>query len=118
MVGTEEGLAVAYAVGALVGSVAYCAVFLLLGVITRNAVVIGLLYALLWESLIGLYVPGARTLSIQQWAVSVTGALAADGVVDADVGLTAAVVLLVVVTAAGTWLAGQRLRSLSLTGEQ
>jgi ABC-2 type transport system permease protein len=118
MVGTEEGLAVAYAVGALIGSVAYCAVFLLLGVVTRHAVVIGLLYALLWESLIGGYVPGARTLSIQQWAVSVTGALAADGVVEVDVGLTAAVVLLVVVTAAGTWLAGQRLRSLSLTGEQ
>jgi ABC-2 type transport system permease protein len=118
MVGTEEGLAVAYAVGALVGSVAYCAVFLLLGVVTRHAVVIGLLYALLWESLIGGYVPGARTLSIQQWAVSVTGALAADGVVEVDVGLTAAVVLLVVVTAAGAWLAGQRLRSLSLTGEQ
>jgi ABC-2 type transport system permease protein len=118
MTGTDDGLAVAYGVGALVGGIAYCAVFLLLGVVTRHAVVIGLLYALLWESLIGGYVPGARTLSIQQWAVSVTGALAADGAVVVDVSLTVAVVLLVVVTVAGTWLAGQRLRSLALTGEQ
>ena len=34
-----------------------------LAVITRNAVVVGLIYALIWETLIGGLVPGAQTLS-------------------------------------------------------
>ena len=68
MVGNDEGLALAYTVGALVGGVAYCAVFLFLGVVSRHAVVIGLIYVLLWETFIASLVPGARTLSVQQWA--------------------------------------------------
>ncbi len=38
--------------------------------LSRNAVVIGLLYALIWESLVGTFVPGAQTLSVQQWALA------------------------------------------------
>jgi ABC-2 type transport system permease protein len=117
MAGNDRGLAVAYGVGSLVGGVAYCAVFLLLGVLSRHAVVIGLLYALLWETLIGGYVPGARTLSVQQWAVSLTSAVADDGAVTADVRLGVAVTLLVVVTVGATIYASQRLRSLTLAGE-
>jgi len=117
MAGNDRGLAVGYAAGGLVGGVAYCALFLLLGVISRHAVVIGLLYALLWETLIGGYVPGARTLSVQQWAVSLTSSLVDEGTVHADVRLAAAVPLLVVVTVGATVLAGQRLRSLTLAGE-
>ena len=65
-------LAVGYTVGALVAGVAYCALFLLLAVVTRHAVVVGLLYALIWEALVGSFVPGAQTLSIQQWSLAVT----------------------------------------------
>lgn len=117
MAGNDDGLAVAYGLGTLVGGIAYCAVFLLLGVVTKHAVVVGLMYALVWESLIGGYVPGARTLSIQQWAVSVTSKLAADGAVTMDVRLPVAVVLLIVVTVGATLYAGQRLRSLTLTDQ-
>ena len=56
----------------MLAGAAYCAVFLLLGVVSRHAVVFGLVYALLWESLIGGFVPGVKTLSIQQWALAVT----------------------------------------------
>ena len=118
MAGDRRGLALGYGVGALVGGAAYCAVFLLLGVLTRHAVVVGLLYALLWESLIGGYVPGARTLSVRQWAVSVTSAVAQHGAVSADVRLRVAVPLLVVVAAAATVYAGWRLRSLTLAGDE
>ena len=45
--GTAGGLALAYGVGAFVAGIAYCALFLLLAVLTRNAVVVGLLYALI-----------------------------------------------------------------------
>ncbi|NED86408.1 ABC transporter permease, partial [Streptomyces sp. SID11233] len=51
-------------------SIAYAAIFLLLGTITRHAVIAGLVYALVWEALFGSFVAGARTLSVQQWALA------------------------------------------------
>ena len=94
---------------------------MLLGVVSRNAVVLGLVYALVWESLVGQFVPGARTLSIQQWGLSVTewivGSEAAALGIESAVGLTTGVVLLVTVTVAGVWYAGQRLRSLRVGQE-
>jgi ABC-2 type transport system permease protein len=112
--GLDAGLPLGFAAGALASCVAYAALFLLLGVVSRHAVVIGLVYALLWESLVGNFVPGARVLSIQQWGLSITQRLTTGGVVDADVGLPVALVMIVVVTVGATWLAGQRLRSLTL----
>ncbi|CAM5704521.1 hypothetical protein MAUB1S_03680 [Mycolicibacterium aubagnense] len=64
--GNSQQIAVAYAAAAAVASIAYSAVFLLLGTVTRHAVVASLVYALVWESLFGSLVPGARTLSVQQ----------------------------------------------------
>ena len=121
MSGGSNRLAIGYAVGAAVAAVAYCALFLLLAVLTRNAVITGLLYVLVWESLVGGLVPGAQALSIQQWALSVTTRIVGSGA--ADLGVTSAVrlvvggVLLVAVTGAATWFAGHRLRSLRLAGD-
>ncbi len=116
--GDSQNLAVSYAVATAVASVAYAAIFLLLGVITRHAVVVGLVYALVWETVIGNIVPGAQTLSVQQWALAVAGKLAHGGLVDSAVSLTTGVTLLVVVTVATTWFAAQRLRSLKPVGEE
>jgi ABC-2 type transport system permease protein len=115
-----DRLAVAYGVGAFVAGVAYCAVFLLLSVLTRNAVVIGLVYALVWEAGVGNVLPGAQALSIQQWSLAVTraivGADRADALeMTAAVRPQVAVVALVVVLVGATYLAGRRLRSLRLT---
>ncbi|MDB1086192.1 ABC transporter permease [Streptomyces sp. ACA25] len=117
--GNSGQIAVAFAVAAAAASVAYSAVFLLLGTISRNAVVFGLVYALIWETLFGSLVPGARTLSIQHWGVAVAERIAAPGMhVSSDVALPTALILLTVVTVAATWYAGQRLRSLTLAGEE
>jgi ABC-2 type transport system permease protein len=121
LTGTDAGLAVGYAVGAAVAGIAYCAVFLLLAVVTRNAVVLGLLYALVWESLVGSFVPGAQALSIQQWSLAVTervvGAEAAPLGVTSAVGLGTAATLLVLATAGAVWSAGRRLRTIRLTSD-
>ena len=118
--GTADRLALAYGVGAAVAGIAYCALFLLLAVVTRNAVVFGLIYALIWESLIGGFVPGAQVLSIQQWGLAITekvvGAPAESLGVSSAVSFGTAVVLLLVVAVGATWYAGRRLRSLRLTG--
>ncbi|GAA3373151.1 ABC transporter permease [Streptomyces sannanensis] len=113
-----QQIAVAYTVAALVASIVYSALFLLLGTISRHAVVFGLVYALVWESLFGSLVPGARTLSVQQWALALAERIGAEGAIAADVGLPTAVALLAGVTVAATWYAGQKLRTLTLAGEE
>ncbi|MFR9794527.1 ABC transporter permease subunit [Streptomyces sp. MS06] len=116
--GNGQQIAVAYTVAALVASIAYTAVFLLLGTVSRHAVVFGLVYALVWEALFGSLVAGARTLSIQQWSLAVAHRVTGGDLVTSDVGLTTATVLLVAVTVLATWYAGQKLRSLTLAGEE
>jgi ABC-2 type transport system permease protein len=115
-------LAVAFAVGALVAGAAYGTLFVLLAVITRHAVVIGLLYALIWETLVGSYVPGARALSIRQWALAVTEKALGDQAdplkVESAVNLGVGVVFLLIIIVGGTWLAGSMLRSLRLTSDE
>ncbi|MEU1276993.1 ABC transporter permease [Streptomyces sp. NPDC005805] len=116
--GNGQQVVIAYTVAALVASIAYSALFLLLGTVSRHAVVIGLVYALVWETLFGSLVPGARTLSVQQWSLSLAERIAGDGLIGSDVGLPAAVALLAGVTIAATWYAGQKLRGLTLAGEE
>jgi ABC-2 type transport system permease protein len=122
LAGTSNGLAAGYFLGALVAGLAYATLFLLLAVVTRHAVVIGLIYALIWESLVGSYVPGAQALSIQQWSLAlsakVVGAKAEALGVTSAVSLGAAVPLLVVLAVGSTWYAGRRLRSLRLTSDE
>ncbi|HEY6739072.1 MAG TPA: ABC transporter permease subunit, partial [Actinopolymorphaceae bacterium] len=103
--GLSEGLAAGYFWGALAGGTAYSALFLWLAVVSRHAVIIGLIYALVWESLVGMYVPGARTLSIQQWALSVAGEVAVEGEVESAVSFGVGAVLLAVVIIGATTLA-------------
>ncbi|MFF5450815.1 ABC transporter permease [Streptomyces sp. NPDC012950] len=116
--GNGQQVAVAYTVAALVASIAYSALFLLLGTVSRHAVVIGLVYALVWEALFGSLIAGARTLSVQQWALALAEKVTGDGLVTSEVGLPTAVILLVAVTVAATWFAGQKLRRLTLAGEE
>ncbi|MEV7777700.1 ABC transporter permease [Kitasatospora sp. NPDC088351] len=118
MYGTKENLALGYTVATLVAGAVYSALFLLLGVVTRHAVVAGLAYALIWESLIGNFVTGARTLSVQQWGLSVAKAVAADGAITADVALGVAVPLLLVFTVVATALASVKLAGLTLAAEE
>ncbi|TMR07149.1 ABC transporter permease [Actinomadura soli] len=114
LVGTTAEVTPAFTVGVLVGGVAYSAVFVALGVASRNAATIGLLYALVWESLLGSFAPGAKSASIQQWSLSVTDALTSASPVESTVNLTVAISLLAAVTAVATFLAAFRLRSLTV----
>lgn len=116
--GNGQQIATAYTIAALISSIAYAALFLLLGTVTRHAVVIGLVYALVWEAVFGSLVAGAKTLSVQQWSLAVAQKIGGNGLITSDVGLPVAVVLLAVVTVAATWYAGQKLRALKLATEE
>ncbi len=116
--GNGQNLAIAYCVATAVASVTYAAIFLLLGVLTRHAVVVGLVYALVWETVIGNIVPGAQTLSVQQWALAVGQKLAHGNLVDSAVSLPTGIVLLAAVTVVATWYAARRLRTLKPVGDE
>lgn len=117
LTGQVDGVALGFGLGAVLAGTGYCAVFLLLAVVSRNAVVLGLVYALLWESLIGGFVPGVKTLSIQQWALAITRDAAGIVLPGATVRLVIAVPALMITVALATWYASRRLRLLSITGE-
>ncbi|KAB2351793.1 ABC transporter permease [Actinomadura rudentiformis] len=118
MSGTTAQVTPALTVGVLLGGIAYAAVFVALGVISRNAVTIGLIYVLVWEILLGNFAPGAKSASIQQWSLSVADKLTEASQIKSTVDLPIAVLLLVVITAAGTALATVRLRSLSVASAE
>ncbi|MCW2921148.1 MAG: transporter permease [Thermoleophilia bacterium] len=115
--GEVSGAAIAYGTAAAVASIAYCSLFLLLAVVSRNAVVIGLLYAIVWETVVGQFVPGIRTLSVQQWSITVTDRLVGDHAseagLDPSVG-SIAIFLFLAVVVGSTWQATRRLRTIRL----
>jgi ABC-2 type transport system permease protein len=110
-------VAVAFAVGALVGGTAYCAIFAWLSVLTRHAVVVGLIYLLVWEGLLGGLLSGIRWLSVTRWSAEVVDEIASLDLVD-NVPLGYAVVALAVALVAGLWLTGRQLRAFNLTGDE
>ncbi|GGS80703.1 ABC transporter permease [Planobispora rosea] len=118
LIGLEAGVASGFALAALVGGVAYAAVFMLLGVVTRHAVTIGIIYAVIWEGVVGNFVPGARRYSVQQWAQTVADQVSSSAFLTTDIGIGFAVSALVVVSVGAVLWAGRRLRSFSLTGDE
>lgn len=116
-------LVVPFVAGAAAASAVYAALFLCLAVVTRNAVVVGLLYAIVWETTVAGFVPGAQDLSVRQWSLALTEALLGpDGAgrfgVDAAVGATTGLVLLVALAVAATAYGCRRLRTLPLTAAE
>ena len=110
-------LAMGVFAGALVGSVVYNAVFVMISVLTTRAIAVGLLYLLVWESLLSNVVGGVRVLSVEQYSLGVANSIARDTNLDAHLGLAAAVILGALVTAAALGLAIRRLAAFSLKGD-
>jgi len=120
LAGDQGGrLGLAYGVTATLAALAYTSIFVALSVVTRNAVIIGLLYALLWETVLGGYVPGIRNVSVRQWALAAAESILGDYAyvwsVLSGVGLTAALGLLAATTVGSVVLAVRRLQTLRLT---
>ena len=55
---------------------AYSALFLALSLVTRRPVLLGLVYVLIWEGLLGSFVSGTRVLSIQQYVIALADRIA------------------------------------------
>jgi ABC-2 type transport system permease protein len=114
----EPGLAVGVAAGSLAGGAAYCALFAFPSVPTRHAVVIGLLYLLVWEGLLGGLLDGVRWLSVTRWSRAITEGVADEFDVVENLGSAYALIATLVVLVAGTYFTGRRLRGFNLTGDE
>ena len=108
--------AVAWWVAALVAGTAYSALFLALSAFTRHAVVVGLIFVLIWEGLLGGFLSGVAWLSVGQWGIRVGHEVSA--VLDDPTNLTWVILASLTVTLGGVWFAGDRLRSFALTGDE
>jgi ABC-2 type transport system permease protein len=110
-------LAVGLGCGAVLGALAYSAVFLALSLLTRRPVAIGLVYIILWENLLTSYIGGTRVLSIREYAASLADGIATTGWLPTHLTMITALILAAVITTGATNAATARLRSFSLTGE-
>ena len=110
-------LGLALAAGAVVGALAYSAFFLLLSLLTRRPVLLGLVYILVWEGLLGRFVSGTRVLSIQQYVITIVDRIAPTDLINGQVSLPVGVVMSLLFTAVCTGFAVDRLRSFSMAGE-
>lgn len=109
------GLALAAA--ASIGALAYCAFFLALSLVTRRPVLLGLVYVLIWEGLLGNFVSGTKVLSIQQYVIALADRFASTELLATDVSVPVAAVMSTLITVGFTALAVDRLRSFSVAGE-
>jgi ABC-2 type transport system permease protein len=110
-------LGLALAAASAFGALAYSALFLALSLLTRRPVLLGLVYVLIWEGLLGNFVRGTKVLSIQQWVVAMADRMAPTDLLSTTVSVPVAAVLTGVVAVGFTVLAIDRLRSFSMAGE-
>jgi ABC-2 type transport system permease protein len=107
----------ALAVGAVVGTLAYSALFLLLSLLTKRPVLLGLVYILVWEGLLSQWVTGTRYLSIEQYVIAIIDKIAPSDIFTGKVTIPVAVIMSAVFLIGGTAFAVNRLRSFSVAGE-
>ncbi|MBB5826237.1 ABC transporter permease subunit [Micromonospora carbonacea] len=110
-------LGLALAAASAVGALAYSALFLALSLLTRRPVLLGLVYVLIWEGLLGSVVSGTRVLSIQQYVIALADRIAPTELLLGDVSVPVAAVMSVLISVGFTALAIDRLRSFSVAGE-
>ncbi|GAA3336881.1 hypothetical protein GCM10020358_11120 [Amorphoplanes nipponensis] len=110
-------LGLGLAAAAAVGACAYAAFFLLLSLLTRRPVLLGLVYILVWEGLLGRFVSGTRVLSIEQYVITIADKIAPTGILEARVSPTVSLVMTVIFVVGCTLAAVDRLRSFSMAGE-
>ena len=110
-------LALGLFVGAIVGAVIYNAIFVMVSVATTRAIAVGLLYVLVWESLLSNFVSGARLLSVSHYALGVANGIVSDPGLNAGLTVGTSVVMGVIVTALALTLAVNLLRGFTIKGD-
>jgi ABC-2 type transport system permease protein len=109
----QLGVTFALAIGVLVGSYLYVAIFVALSVVTSRGLIIGLGYALVWEGVLAGLLPGSQVFSVREYVRGIADILnpaAADSIVGAGAVLYAAVALVAASAIASVRLAAYEIR--------
>jgi ABC-2 type transport system permease protein len=85
----DGGGALATGAGLLAGAAAYAAIFTWAGLATRHALLIGLVYVVVWEAVLAAYLDGIQFLSVRRYALAVIEGLDADRLRSLDLSLGA-----------------------------
>jgi len=97
----------AFLAAMIVGSVCYVALFLALSLFTRRALLIGLVYVLVWEGALSSLLPGIANLSVRQYSLGVASSfvhMKSDmGSLAPDTALVLSVMLVAVAVVLATW---------------
>jgi len=100
----------------VVGVTIYTCVFQMLSLLIRRAILASILYSLVWESVLGRFIPGLRYLSIRQVVTSVYTSvlddrrLGTNNAFGTGSALFGAAVVCVIMIALSTW----RLRQINI----
>ena len=109
----QLGVTFALAIGVLVGSYLYVAIFVALSVATSRGLIIGLGYALVWEGVLAGLLPGSQVFSVREYVRGIADIInpaAADSIVGAGAVLYAAVALVAATAIASVRLAAYEIR--------
>ncbi|HJW22307.1 MAG TPA: ABC transporter permease [Candidatus Limnocylindrales bacterium] len=111
--GDALATSVAVAVGVLVGSYLYVAIFLALSIVTTRGLIVGLGYALIWEGLLAGLLPGSQIFSVREYVRGIAQAISPStiqSIVGTGAVVYAAVALVVVAVVASVRLAAYEVR--------
>jgi ABC-2 type transport system permease protein len=103
--------------GALLGSLVYSALFVMISATLRHPVAYALAYVALWESLLTRLVGGAKWLSVDQWSLGLAHAISKNGDLTATLSLTPSIVMPVLALAICTVYGTQRLSAFTLSAD-
>ena len=121
LIGGERGTAtvtLALTVAVAIGALLYVMVFLALSIVTSRALIIGLVYVVLWEGVLSGLFEGTQVFSIREYVMSIAGALDASSAIGGNASLGAPVAFAgaALVAVAAFVVATRRLERLELTG--
>ncbi len=103
-------------VASLVGVASYGAVFLFISLVIPRALLVGVIYILMWESLLARFIPGIRVLSIRHFVQSIFVHLLRNSsvTIPQPSGLLVSIVVVAFIVAASLTFAALRLRQMNL----
>lgn len=111
----DASASMATTVSALIGVALYSSAFVWLGLVTTQAIGIGLLYIVLWEGFFSGFVSGVRLLSIRHYAIAIMHGLDPRRFAAGDhLGLTAALVVCAVSLTVFALLSVRRLQRMDV----
>jgi ABC-2 type transport system permease protein len=107
---------VAMVVAILFGVLGYGALFLAVSLIVPRALLAGILYSLLWESLFGYYIPGVRLISVRHYVLSIYDRIVDDALIDVEqaMQLVPSIIVIIGLVVVALTVATWRLRTMNL----